>query len=81
VVELAIKIIVLIWAVWLLLLGIVIALAVAFNKLLNKARPSQNPAPTEKLRRIGAEACQAIEQLSEEYLREVENLFNDHPRR
>jgi hypothetical protein len=79
--EVAIRLIVLIWTVWLLLLGIVVALAVAFSRLLNKTRPPQKPIPKEKLRRIGAEACQAIKQLSEEYLREVEHLFNDHPRR
>ena len=75
--EVAVGIVVLAWVAWFLLLGVAIALAVVLSELLNRTGPPQNPAPTQSLRRIGVEACQAMDRLSEDYLREVQDLFND----
>jgi hypothetical protein len=69
------------WGACLLLLGTIAALFAAATQVLGDGKRDRWKEGTMELRRIAAEAREAMDRLSEAYLREVENLFNHHPRR
>jgi hypothetical protein len=73
--------VVLAWVSCLLLVGTAAAVFIAATQIEGEVRRGRNRSPARRMRRIGTEAREAMDRVSEAYLSEVESVFNHHPRR